>query len=340
MELEQRVRVVEVPSPATHGLWLGTVLAAAIGWISVPNALVADTTFDTHVRFTIASVLAVAVWSYNLARRAVDRRPAGAAARLAIGIYLTGWLTVPLCNAPLIVSPLSSGLAPTSVVGLFLAPVPWIVLASVVWAYGLRFLWPVLTATYPPSVVRRVSLSLTENKRAARVALGGLVLLLVTGLVGVPDARHIGWQVPSMPDAHRPAVANVITLLDDSAANGDLVVSLTDGRSFRLPKGAALSSRPVQEGDLLVSASDPADWWDALPGSFHGGDALESEFAWDTGDAILFPDGLELPKATDLNTNGITPTHAFGEKVYALGSCAEVRVNTSGEVTWLGSVCR
>jgi hypothetical protein len=337
-ELDQRTRVIEVPSPANHGFWSGVVLAGWIGWISVPNALIADTSFESHVRLAISSMLAVGIWSYNLAQRALDR-PGSAAVRLAIGIYATSWLTVPLCSVPLIALPTTSGLAPTSLLGVFLAPVPWVVAMSVVWAYAFSFGWPVLTATYPRSIRRRFALSLNENNRAARIASVTFAVLLVSGFVGIPDGRHIGWQVAQKPSAHRPAVANVITLVDTSAANGDTVVSLTDGRSFRLPASAALGRRAVQQGDLLVSATDPATWWDALPESFHGGDALGSDFAWDTGDAILFPDGLELPKASDLNTNGIAPAHAFGEKVYTLGRCAEIRVNTAAEVTWLGSVC-
>ena len=69
-----------------------------------------------------------------------------------------------------------------------------------------NFGWPVLTATYPRSVRRRFSLSLSENHRAARVAAVTLVVLLVSGFVGIPDARHIPFEPHHADESAREIV--------------------------------------------------------------------------------------------------------------------------------------
>jgi hypothetical protein len=326
------VEVVEAPSPGNFGLVYGVVIAVILSWLAVPNAVVPDPSTETHLRLTLASVLAAAVWTYNLSGRAM-RAPGNAAIRLSIAVYLTGLLTSALVGVPMIL-PNPDAPTPTSAIGFVLSPLPWIVAGSAAWAYGMRFGWPVLTATYPHSIRARFNLSKTESNREGRIFAVAVVLLLAIGTVGIPDVRHLGWDVPSKPAAHRPDVVGVVTLVDKSAANGDVVVSLSQGGTLRLPARSALGAKEVRQGDLVAAARDPSAWWDTLPETFNGGEYLSSTFAWDQGDAILFPDGLELKKAEDLTKRNPSPTAAFGDKVFTLGKCAQIHVNPAGEVTW------
>lgn len=319
--------------------WLGAasgaLIAAGIGWIAVPNALVPTDTPDAHFRLAEASLLAAIPWAYRLARD-VPNDPLKAAALLFVRTYLLGMLTIGLCGVPfppVAVGPGPGG--PIGVDGYFLSLWPWIAAGALLWTLSMLLLGSIET---PLRLSFR--LSALARSRAPRFVAAALVTVAVIVVAG-PGVRRSGWGLPNPPAAHRPTVAGVVA--DNQRLSGSCRLTLGDGRTFEVSDDSCLVHGGPAAGELVLAGDAGGSWevylypadWSAPNGAACWGMGDES-IAWDRGDAVLFPwlekpYGLELPKAPGFASKSV-PRPFFSDLVYDANIPC---VNDAGQVLFM-----
>ncbi len=330
---------VEKPAPdrrrGASGALVAALVAAVLGWLAVPNAMIPYDTPEARVRLAIAAALAAAPGGYILARR-VTAQPWNASLRMMIGTYVAGMLTIIVCRVPF--EALAAGVAPRPMTGtgFWLSLMPWIVLGALIWAAVMTIV------THPDRLAGRSWRSIVADPvaRQAPAALGvAVIVTVVAGLVGVPDVRHLGWEVPAEPSAHRPAFAGAVSAVTTDPS-GKLTVQLDGGQSIVLDSDGNIGQQAGRKRDLLVYGSGSHPWYAFIP-NWGGPTAapgnwfiLSEQFAWDRGGTILLPNGLELPKATGFHTKYQTDA-VFSEQIYELEDASRFLVNGRGEITAL-----
>jgi hypothetical protein len=313
------------------GLVLSVVVAAVVGWLSVPNSMVPSDSRAAHGSMALALAGAASVWGWVFAR-GVATEPGYASIRLALATYATAFPAAILCGVP--IAPFFTWTGP-GVVGLdgfFLAVVPWLVIVSVLWGACMS-----LMVGDPPRIVRVAERNATGRGALAILAVA-LAVAVAVGCLNLPDVRHIGWEVPASPAPHRPEVVGVVLNAAYSGQGETYSIELQDGRAFSVQLKAGLDPWIGSTGDLFVGSANPNGWYSFLgrrsSAEWSIGDVA---YAWDRGDSILLPDGLELRKAAHASVN-VTPQPAFSESVYVL-SCSYISVNDQAEIETLAGGC-
>jgi hypothetical protein len=292
------------------GSALGAAIAAGLGWVAVPNSMGPTDTSDAHYRLAFASILAATLWAYRLAEGA-PMRPVRAAILLFSGTYLLGIVTILLCGAP--IPPLNLGPGPggpTEAAAYFEVLVPWIASGALLWTMLMLAIGPLAP------IGRRLMRSQPPRLLAHWLPLV-LAAVFAVGSIAMPGSniRRIGWTVPDPPAARRPSVAGVVA--DSNDLKGSCRVVLTGGRTVELPgdictvgslylggNSAGLAWHEILDARFSPETPDPKCW---------GGEVWD--WAWDRGDAVLFPYGLELTKAPGFKSY-YPPTSYFGDLVY------------------------
>jgi hypothetical protein len=315
------------------GLAASAPIAAAMGWIAVPNSLVPGDTPDAHLRLAGAAVLAAAPWAYLLARSAPER-PLRAAGLLLVATYLLGILTLGWCGVPFPAFPFGPGPgAPMDLAGYFCSLLPWIAVGAALWTASLMTLGPIDR----PSLRSIGAQALLRNRGLQLFA----VTLAVAALVGVavPGVRQIGWTLQDPPAASRPEVAGVVA--ESVNANGSCRLRFLDGRSFEFAGYCDHFDTTV----LFLGTDSPHPWHDfrllwAPESTPDGGTCWPwsvEPWAWDRGDAILFTPsgqdsfGVELSKAPHF-ASWAAPSQYFSELVYG---DSRPCVNEAGQIMYM-----
>jgi hypothetical protein len=292
------------------GAALGAAIAAGMGWVAVPNSMTPIDTPDTRYRIAFASILAATLWAYRLAEGA-PMRPLRAAILLFSGTYLLGIVTILLCGVPIV--PLQVGPGPggpTEAAAYFEVLVPWIALGALLWTMCLLVIGPLA-----PIGSRLMRAQPTKPLAHWLPLLIAAVFTVASIAVPGSDIRRIGWTVPDPPAAHRPSVAGIVA--DSHDLKGSCRVVLTDGRTVELP------GEICTVGSLYLGGNPAGSWHEVLNARFGPGTpdpecwwGYVVREAWDRGDAILFPDGLELLKAPAF-TSYLPPNSYFSDLVYS-----------------------
>jgi hypothetical protein len=316
------------------GLAVGAFIAAAVGWLSVPNSLVPTDTSDARFRMVGAALLAVAPWTYRLAAGAAER-PLSVAIRLFVGTYLLGMLTLGFAGVPFPAVEIGPGPpGPLEFGGYFGAPVPWIAAGVLLWTASMLVLGP----TKPPL---HLSIRLSASARKRGLALVGAMLVMVV-VVLLPGVRRIGWRLQDPPVAHRPAVVGVVASYQVQGAR--CRIGFSDAGIFETSDpGCMVYGDPVGSLALAGDSGDPWEIYLSLyPTSAPDGSNCWSQGnatrAWDLGDAILFPwlgstGGLELKKALGFASE-YPPKAFFSSLVYDENTAC---LNGAGQVLYLSS---
>jgi hypothetical protein len=169
--------------------------------------------------------------------------------------------------------------------------------------------------------------------------------LLIAAVVAVgpgsqgcsPGASH---QTP--PPPLRPTIVGVVDRV--TLYGTGLRYMLTDGRTVDAPHEAdvKLIGGTAEKGDLVLASTTAPKFVDVLlpiesgdPGCWEAWAAQgDSGIIWDMGDSILFPRGLELPKAAGFTSTVAARTVdgrlAWIFEIGGIDFCATVK----GEIDW------
>jgi hypothetical protein len=308
----------------------GAAIGAWLGWFSVPNAFAPSDTMETHRAAAAAAGLAALVCAALLTPSAY-RRPLRDALLMFVGTYVLGCIAFVVMNPPAHYALYQS----LDTYGLLGAFVPWIAAATILWSTGMYWLGSVGRPKAP-------GISRLQWRKRLPVALLALAVVSAVFVTVAPrELRGMGLSVPDAPVAHRPSVVGVVA--DAASENGSSVrVRLEDGREMKL-KG----SYPPVPGGLLLVGSDGQPWFVLPPDRLNycpGQERLwpvelgyAGEFVWDRGDSILFPDGLELPKASGFSVPSWDESReVFRVRVYPPDGWLVYCVNERGEVEQSG----
>jgi hypothetical protein len=170
----------------------------------------------------------------------------------------------------------------------------------------------------------------------------GSIRVLLIVLAAAFVAAGCGKTWPSPPPARIPTVAGVAERREETATSE--IVYLTNGTAVEIPKDYSIARFGVgyQSGNLVLARLDaeprfvnPLDPLSGSPGCWDPWDS-DVYIAWDLGSAILFPRGLELPKAPDYD-NSAPQSKVDGRTVWTFESPygATFCVNELGQVDWV-----
>ena len=172
--------------------------------------------------------------------------------------------------------------------------------------------------------------------------------LLVAAFVAALSVQACSF-LHSYPDppatTYRPTLVGVIAELVPGAVGDAWVINLTDGRVVNLPDGFKTLGGRIATGQLYLTGNDPELWEFSLAPSrysscsgwevYMGGHVI----AWNLPAAVLFQNGLELPKAAGFQAT-TQPENVDGRSAWAFisgGVSGVFCVNEHGEVAFGGS---
>jgi hypothetical protein len=283
---------------------LAAGIAAVLGWIVVPNSVVAHDTPDVHMRASVAAALAATPWPWNFASGAA-RRPVWSAFGLAGATYLSGVFALMFCGVPYN----QMGNGGPDVLGFLFAYVPWLLAGAFFWSAGMLVL-DQARRLWSRSAAEEARWRWSQWLRLAAAAL--CVGVLLFGLVG-PDIRHMGWTAPNPPEARRHAITAPIP--DGSPPGAECHAGAVEGAQLPDYIGKCRVA-------YLYMYTDTTDGWRFYFGKpywapvtcWQPAGYFPLYHAWDEGDSLILwfgnkDYGVVVPKASDYTTDIGWPTY-------------------------------
>lgn len=183
-----------------------------------------------------------------------------------------------------------------------------------------------------------------ERRRSA----GSLLAVSATILALASQACGPATNYPTMPAT--VFVPTIVGVVQNVSLHGSgWLLTLTDGRTVDEPNETGvtlLGGDSGQPGGLVLASTTSPEFVDVIePIAWTAGDCWEpwviqaiNRIAWDMGDSILFPDGLELPKAPGFASE--VPSHDVdGRQAWTNDGQSEqpyeMCVDSSGQIEWI-----